>query len=98
MSIMHIALAIPGKAVPQEVEAAPFSIRMKDGVFAVVTPDFDDWNQTQNFDLRTADASIRFEAGKMIIQFPDAATRNAFRQWLQAAIAKARQGYRTMWP
>ena len=95
---MKVRLAIRNKDGGHEVDAKPFSIRMKEGVFAVVAPMFDDWMRTENFDLRGADAVIGEDQGKLLIQFPDQETHDRFEKWLQEANANAEHGYRTMWP
>jgi hypothetical protein len=71
---------------------------MKDGILGVISPMFDDWSRTEDFDLRGADASLEFAGEHLLIAFPDEATRDTFRKWLAQANTKARQGYRTMWP
>ncbi len=95
---MKLRLAIRSTKEQVEVDAKPFSIRMKEGFFAVVAPMFDDWARTENFDLRTADAVVDLEAGCLVIAFPSKATRDQFETWLQEANAKAEHGYKTMWP
>jgi hypothetical protein len=95
---MKLRLAVRSKQERLEVDAKPFTIRMKDGVFAVVTPVFDDWTRTENFDLRSADAFIDADVVGLIIEFPDEAGLNQFQTWLNDANAKAQHGYKTMWP
>jgi hypothetical protein len=95
---MKLHLAIRSKKERVEVDAKPFSIRMKEGVFAVVAPMFDDWTRTENFDLRSADAVVDLEAGGLVLEFPSQELRDKFTAWLEDANAKAEHGYKTMWP
>jgi hypothetical protein len=76
----------------------PFSIRMRDGVFAVQVPISDDWTRTEDYDLRGADATAHVEANGLVLEFPSVSARDQFRAWLQETNAKAERGYKTMWP
>lgn len=96
--VMKLRLAVFAKNERVEVDANPFTIRMRDGVFAVVAPMFDDWTRTENFDLRSTGAIINADVGGLIIEFPDEAGLNQFQTWLNDANAKAEHGYKTMWP
>jgi len=95
---MKLQIAVRSKSERTTVEAQPFFIRMKDGLFAVVVPAFDDWSRTVDFDLSSADAVLRVEGSEIVIVFPEVAARDEFTDWLGSANSKAKQGYRTMWP
>ena len=91
-------LVVRGSKERVNVVAEFFVLRMKDGAFAVTVPQFDDWTQTIDFNLREADVVIAFKDGQAILEFPDQRTREKFESWLDATNTAARQGYRTMWP
>lgn len=94
-----ISLATKERTGPSlQVNVGHFSIDIKDGAFRLTTPSFDDWLQTQDFDLRQAEATIHVDFGKFVISFPNADSRAQFATWLAQANTNAQKGYRTMWP
>ena len=94
---MKLSLKIRGKQQRIEVEAKPFTIRVKEGLLSVTTPMHDDWLQTVDFDLRNANVVIEASADWTLV-FPDATTFARFQEWLTAANAKAEHGYKSMYP
>jgi hypothetical protein len=95
---MKLNLTVRNKKDREELDAQPFTLKSKEGFFSVVAPMFDDWLQTVDFDLRKSDAVTHEEAEILTIEFPDEQKRDQFKAWLQQANAKAKEGYRTMWP
>jgi hypothetical protein len=95
---MKITLTVEGTEQLIDVQAKPFSIRLKDGAFCVTTPMHDDWLQTMDFDLRKAAAVIHWHGCKLAICFPTAEARSQFQTWLFEANSKAEHGYKTMYP
>ena len=98
MSLTKFILGIRTTRDRIEVESRPFAIRMKDGVFGVVVPSFDDWTRTEDYDLRSVDGVLQFNGQSLLVEFPDEPARSKFRTWLAATNAKAEQGYKTMSP
>ena len=98
MKIRKVILATKAKQDLIEIESTRFSIRVQDGVFTVVVPAFDDWNQTQEYDLRPSPATSQFSDEGMTIEFPNEVARSHFYKWLTETFAKAEHGYNTMWP
>ena len=58
VSAVKLVLAVRNKNDRTEVQLEPFVVRMKDGTLGVISPMFDDWTRTEDFDLRAADASL----------------------------------------
>lgn len=95
---MTVILTSAGDASRIEVKAERYVMQKEGSLFCVVVPQFDDWYQTTNYDLRQVGATVTATDPDLIIEFPDCDARSRFQEWLTEANARARHGYGTMWP
>lgn len=65
--------------------------------FSVVVPNFDDWHASIEYDLGSPMPSVQF-GYDCTLSFSTEDQRDQFAEWLRDALARAREGHRTMWP